>query len=61
MIIKIFTKMDIPFSLQGIRRGPLSESDCSSVGLSLLWSSHGPFVEYLLLENLCLFYVQLFY
>ena len=26
----IFTKTDIPFSLQGIRRGPLSESHCSS-------------------------------
>ena len=31
MIIKIFAKTDIPFSLQGIRRGPLSESDCSSL------------------------------
>ena len=30
MIIKIFAKTDIPFLLQGIRRGPLSESDCSS-------------------------------
>ena len=30
MIIKIFAKTDIPFLLQGIRRGPLLESDCSS-------------------------------
>ena len=30
MIIKIFAKADIPFSLLGIRRGPLLESDCSS-------------------------------
>ena len=29
-IIKIVTKTDIPFSLQGIMQGPLSESDCSS-------------------------------
>ena len=27
--IKILAKTDIPFLLQGIRRGPLSESDCS--------------------------------
>ena len=29
-IVKIAAKADIPFSLQGIKRGPLSESDCSS-------------------------------
>ena len=28
--LMIVAKMDIPFSLQGIMRGPLSESDCSS-------------------------------
>ena len=33
LIIKIFAKMDIAFSLVGIRRGPLSESDCSSVSM----------------------------
>ena len=30
MIIKIFAKADIPFSLLGIRQRPLSESNCSS-------------------------------
>ena len=35
MIIKIFPKTDI-LSLQGIRLGPLSESNCSSVLLNLL-------------------------
>ena len=29
-IIKFIAKTDIPFSLQGIMRGPLSEFDCSS-------------------------------
>ena len=33
MIIKIIAKMDIPFSLQGIMGGPLSESDFSSLNL----------------------------
>ena len=31
-IVKIVAKMDIPFSLKGIMRGPLSEPDCSSCG-----------------------------
>ena len=31
----IVAKMDIPFSLQGIIQGPLSESDCSSLGAIL--------------------------
>ena len=31
MIIKIVAKTDIPFPLQCIMRGPLSESDCSSL------------------------------
>ena len=34
-IIKIVAKTDIPFSLQGIMRGPLSESDCSISILAL--------------------------
>ena len=29
-IIKIVTTTDIPFALQGIMQGPLSESDCFS-------------------------------
>ena len=33
LIIKIFAKMDIAFSLVGIRRGPLWEADCSSVSM----------------------------
>ena len=31
MNIKIIAKTDIPFSLLGIRQGPLLESDCSSL------------------------------
>ena len=45
MIINIFAKTDIPFSLLGIRRGPLSESDCSSLTEVQLYISDLPFVQ----------------
>ena len=45
MNIKIFAKTDIPFLLLGIRRGPLSESDCSSYTGIVEYCKFGKFHE----------------
>ena len=51
MIIKIFAKTDIPFTLQGIRQGPLSESDCSSYVGHPISSANGLVSQKLLLKS----------
>ena len=51
MIIKILPKWIFPFLPQGIRRGPLSESDCSSMRPKIeqfLFSMMGIYIFYYL-------------